>query len=63
MGEFQRRYGTGNAEGSPYEEQSSMQIIWEDKGLQPTCACEGNDGSGASLVADIFSGSELGKAV
>jgi DNA modification methylase len=55
-GEFQRRYGTGNAEGSPYNAQSSMQALWEDKGLQPTCACEGNDGSGASLVADIFSG-------
>ena len=24
--------------------------------MQPTCACEGNDGSGASLVGDIFSG-------
>jgi DNA modification methylase len=56
VGEFQRRYGTGNAEGSPYEKQSSIQAIWEDKGLQPTCACEGNDGSGASVVADIFSG-------
>lgn len=54
-GEFQRR-GTGNQEGSPYAEQSSMQAIYEEKGLQPTCGCENNDGSGASVVLDPFSG-------
>lgn len=56
VGEFQRRYGKGNLEGSPYENQSSMQAIYEEKGLQPTCDCPANDGSGASVVLDPFAG-------
>jgi DNA modification methylase len=57
VGEFQRRWGKGNQDGSPYRNQGSMQAIYADKGLQPTCACPENDGSGASIVLDPFSGS------
>jgi hypothetical protein len=56
MGEFQRRWGTGNAEGSPYGKQGSMQNVYTNKGMQPTCDCAGNDGSGASIVLDLFAG-------
>jgi len=55
-GEFQRRWSTNNAEGSPYESQGSMQNTYETVGWQPTCKCEINDPVPCT-VFDPFTGS------
>jgi DNA modification methylase len=55
-GEFQRRWSTNNAEGSPYESQGSMQNTYETTGWQPTCKCEINDPVPCT-VFDPFTGS------
>ena len=55
-GEFQRRWSTNNAEGSPYNDQGSMQNTYATTGWQPTCKC-----ADASVVPctvlDPFTGS------
>ncbi len=38
-GKFQRRWGKGNAEGSPYNTQDSMQNIYLELGRKPDCDC------------------------
>lgn len=38
-GEFQRRWGKGNAEGSPYNKQDSMQNTYQELGRKPNCDC------------------------
>jgi 16S rRNA G966 N2-methylase RsmD len=57
VGEFQRRWGTGNAQGSPYERMCSYQKEYATVGWMPGCECESNDGSGRSVVLDPFAGS------
>ena len=55
-GEFQRRWSTNNAEGSPYNNQGSMQNTYSTTGWEPTCKC-----ADASVVPctvlDPFTGS------
>lgn len=55
-GEFQRRWSTNNAEGSPYNKQSSMQNTYESKGWSQSCTCSPANPV-PSLVFDPFSGS------
>lgn len=38
-GEFQRRWSTTNADGSPYQSQSSTQSTYQSTGWNPTCQC------------------------
>ena len=55
-GEFQRRWSTNNADGSPYNSQGSMQNTYSTTGWEPTCKC-----ADASVVPctvlDPFTGS------
>lgn len=54
VGKFQRRWSKNNANGSPYNKQSSMQ--YANAGRIPTCSCPDNNGSGKSVVFDPFMG-------
>lgn len=60
-GEVQRRWSTNNAEGSPYEKQSSMQNTYDLSDWKPSCKCldaEGNPFTPVPcVVLDPFSGS------
>jgi len=38
-GEFQRRWGKGNADGSPYNKQDSTQNTYVELGRRPNCDC------------------------
>ena len=60
-GEFQRRWSPNNADGSPYQKQSSMQNIYTEVGWQPSCP-GGQDNGGPlepipAIVFDPFVGS------
>ena len=55
-GEIQRRWSKNNADGSPYEKQSSMQNTYEDMGLQKQCDCQTNE-TKSGTVLDPFGGS------
>lgn len=53
VGEFQRRWGTENAEDSPYKQQGSTQNIYKEVGLTDCeCGCEFKSG----IVLDPFFG-------
>ena len=55
VGDFQRRWSTNNAEGSPYNKQSSKQNIYEMVGWSVECDC--NDKIVPCTVFDPFTGS------
>jgi hypothetical protein len=56
-GEFQRRWSTNNAEGSPYENQSSMQNTYRTAGWSVDCPCGCNAPVVPCTVFDPFTGS------
>ena len=55
-GEFQRRWSTNNAEGSPYNNQGSMQNTYSTTGWEPTCKCA-DTSVVPCTVLDPFTGS------
>jgi DNA modification methylase len=56
-GEFQRRWSTNNAEGSPYETQSSMQKTYRTAGWSVDCPCGCSAPVVPCTVLDPFTGS------
>jgi len=56
-GEFQRRWSTNNAEGSPYESQSSMQNTYRTAGWSVDCPCGCSAPVVPCTVLDPFTGS------
>jgi len=56
-GEFQRRWSTNNAEGSPYENQSSMQKTYRTAGWSVDCPCGCSAPVVPCTVLDPFTGS------
>ncbi len=55
VGTFQRRWGKGNADGSPYGAQGSDQNVYAVGGWAPACECEAEAVPGT--VLDPFAGS------
>jgi len=55
-GQFQRRWSTNNAEGSPYNKHGSMQNTYETVGWKPTCKCK-DASTTPCTVLDPFTGS------
>jgi site-specific DNA-methyltransferase (adenine-specific) len=54
-GEFQRRWSTNNADGSPYNKQGSLQNVYQTVDWQPSCSCDAD--ISPAMVLDPFGGS------